>query len=192
MRRYAPRSVLTFGRAVSVFDYEAIAAQAPGVTRARAVWGWNDARQRTMVTVYVGDDAAAAASAKSRAGGGGRPEPAGAGGAGHADCRGAGADAGGDAGDGHRPDQGRRGHRAERPRNGPVRRLELPIGQPVFDSQIEAAVLAVPGVVALIAATFYADGAVDPSPLHNPGEGNTYVLDPADINPVTEPDANGG
>lgn len=68
----------------------------------------------------------------------------------------------------------------------------LAISQPVFDSQIEAAVLAVPGVVALIAATFYADGVIDPLPLHNPGEGNTYVLDPADINPVTEPDANGG
>ena len=59
IRRYAPRSVLTFGRAVSVFDYEALAALVPGVTRARAVWAWNDARQRTVVTVYVGDDAAA-------------------------------------------------------------------------------------------------------------------------------------
>ena len=63
IRRYAPRSVLTFGRAVSVFDYEALAAQAPGVTRARAVWAWNDARQRTLVTVYVGDDPAAVTSA---------------------------------------------------------------------------------------------------------------------------------
>ena len=65
IRQYAPRSVLTFGRAVSVFDYEAIAAQAPGVTRARATWSWDDARQRTAVTVYVGDDAGAVASARS-------------------------------------------------------------------------------------------------------------------------------
>src|SRR5262249_40232488 len=65
IRQYAPRSVLTFGRAVSVFDYEAIAAQAPGVTRARAAWSWDDARQRTAVTIYVGDDAGAVASAKS-------------------------------------------------------------------------------------------------------------------------------
>src|SRR5580700_6887276 len=65
IRRYAPRSVLCFGRAVSVFDYEALAAQAPGVTRARALWAWDDMRQRTAVSVYVGDDAGAYASAKS-------------------------------------------------------------------------------------------------------------------------------
>jgi len=63
VRRYAPRSVLTFGRAVSVLDYEALAAQAPGVTRARAAWSWNDAAQRAAVTVYVGDDEAARKSA---------------------------------------------------------------------------------------------------------------------------------
>jgi hypothetical protein len=68
----------------------------------------------------------------------------------------------------------------------------LGIGQPVFDSQIEAAVLAVPGTVALIAATFYADGVVDAGPLHNPGEDSVYILDPADITPGTEPDPNGG
>ena len=39
IRRYAPRSVLTFGRAVSGDDYETIAAQTPGVRRARAVLG---------------------------------------------------------------------------------------------------------------------------------------------------------
>ena len=32
----APRSVLTFGRAVSVFDYQALAEEVPSVTRARA------------------------------------------------------------------------------------------------------------------------------------------------------------
>jgi hypothetical protein len=32
VRTYAPRAVLTFGRAVSADDYEAIAAQAPGRT----------------------------------------------------------------------------------------------------------------------------------------------------------------
>src|SRR5208282_6279101 len=48
---------------VSVFDYAAIAAQAPGVTRANAVWGWDDAIQRALVRVYVGDTPAAATSA---------------------------------------------------------------------------------------------------------------------------------
>jgi hypothetical protein len=59
IRQYAPRSVLTFGRAVSGDDYEAIAAQTPGVSRARAYWGWDDDEQRTMVSVYVGDDQSA-------------------------------------------------------------------------------------------------------------------------------------
>jgi hypothetical protein len=190
--RYAPRSVLAFGRAVSVFDYEALAAQAPGVTRASAIWAWNDARQRTMVTVYVGDDAAAATSASAALAA---------------------------AGDPNRPVQVVQatpiavalvltvlvtpGMDATQIQSGVVTALSdteaglfgswnLGIGQPVFDSQIEAAVLAVPGTVALVAATFYADGVVDAGPLHNPGEGCVYMLDPADITPGTEPDPNGG
>jgi predicted phage baseplate assembly protein len=64
IRRYAPRSVLTFGRAVSGDDYETIAAQTPGVTRARAVWGWDAASQRSTVKVLVGDDDAAVIAAR--------------------------------------------------------------------------------------------------------------------------------
>ncbi|HEU4730657.1 MAG TPA: hypothetical protein VFT22_22335, partial [Kofleriaceae bacterium] len=56
IRRYAPRSVLNFGRAVSAADYEAIAAGAPSVTRARAYYSWSAPRQRAGVVVYVGDD----------------------------------------------------------------------------------------------------------------------------------------
>jgi len=63
VRRYAPHSVLTFGRAVSGMDYETIAATAPGVARARAYWTWDPDEQRTLVKVYVGDDAAARTSA---------------------------------------------------------------------------------------------------------------------------------
>jgi hypothetical protein len=59
IRRYAPRTVLTFGRAVSAADYEAIAANAPSVTRARAYYSWNALRQRATVVVYVGDDSGA-------------------------------------------------------------------------------------------------------------------------------------
>jgi hypothetical protein len=65
IRRYAPRSVLTFGRAVSASDYETIAAQAPGVNRARAYWSWSAERQRNLVKVYVGDDAQAVQSAQT-------------------------------------------------------------------------------------------------------------------------------
>jgi predicted phage baseplate assembly protein len=65
VRRYAPRSVLTFGRAVSADDYEVIAAQAPGVARARSYWAWDAEEQRTLVTVYVGDDDGARQAAQT-------------------------------------------------------------------------------------------------------------------------------
>jgi len=55
IRTLAPRSVLTFGRAVSADDYKTIAAQTAGVARAQAYWSFDPARQRTVVLVYVGD-----------------------------------------------------------------------------------------------------------------------------------------
>ena len=69
----APASVATFGRAISATDYERIAAQAPGVSRAAAYWTFDKAEQRTLVTVYVGDgDAAVAAAEAALAGAGTR------------------------------------------------------------------------------------------------------------------------
>jgi hypothetical protein len=65
LRRLAPRSVLTFNRAVSAEDYEAIAAQAPGVTRAKAALAFDPVEQRPRVTVWVGDDAGAVAAART-------------------------------------------------------------------------------------------------------------------------------
>ncbi len=65
IRQYAPQSVLTFGRAVSADDYETIAAQAPGVKRARSYWRWDAEQQRSLVTVYVGDDASAVTAAQT-------------------------------------------------------------------------------------------------------------------------------
>ena len=65
IRRYAPQSVLTFGRAVSADDYETIAAQAPGVARARSYWTWDDTEQRSVVKVYVGDDSGAVGAARA-------------------------------------------------------------------------------------------------------------------------------
>ena len=65
LRRYAPRSVLTFGRAVSGDDYEVLAAQTPGVQRARAVWAWDADAQRTLVKVLVGDDEVAVTAART-------------------------------------------------------------------------------------------------------------------------------
>jgi hypothetical protein len=63
VRYLAPRSVLTFGRAISGDDYAAVAAAAPGVARAAVAWEWDPAEQRPVVRVYVGDDAGAVASA---------------------------------------------------------------------------------------------------------------------------------
>jgi len=65
IRRYAPRSVLTFGRVISADDYEAIAARAPGVTRVRSHFAWNAEEQRAGVSLYVGDTAAAVDSARN-------------------------------------------------------------------------------------------------------------------------------
>jgi len=64
IRRYAPQSVLTFERAVSGDDYETIAAQTPGVTRAKAYWTWDTEHQCTLVKIYVGDDDSAVKSAQ--------------------------------------------------------------------------------------------------------------------------------
>lgn len=64
IRRYAPRSVLTFGRAISADDYEAIASRAPGVGRVRAIYGWDAQDQRATVKLHVGDDLAAVDSAR--------------------------------------------------------------------------------------------------------------------------------
>jgi Baseplate J-like protein len=65
LREFAPRSVLTFGRAISGTDYAAVAAQAPGVTRAAAEWAWDPGEQRALVRVHVGDDAGAVTAART-------------------------------------------------------------------------------------------------------------------------------
>ena len=65
VRASAPASVFTFGRAISAMDFEVVASQAPGVTRVAARWTFDGAEQRTLVTVYVGDDEAAVAAARA-------------------------------------------------------------------------------------------------------------------------------
>lgn len=53
----APASVFTFGRAISALDYEVVASQAAGVTRVKAYWTFDAAEQRSLVKIYVNDDA---------------------------------------------------------------------------------------------------------------------------------------
>lgn len=64
VRLLAPRSVLAFNRAVSAEDYEVIAAQAPSVVRARAAYAFDAIQQRPVVKIWVGDDSGAVDSAK--------------------------------------------------------------------------------------------------------------------------------
>lgn len=179
IRRYAPRSVLTFGRAVSVLDYGALAAQAPGVKRARAAWAWDETRQRAAVTVYVGDDKAAVDSATATLAAAGDPNrpvsvvPA-------------------------KPLPTRltltllveAGMDAAAIKAAVVETLigedglfsprGLDVGQSVFDSAIAAAVLAVDGTVAILKSGFAVDlgaGLVDdPAPLHKCDQGAWFQV----------------
>jgi hypothetical protein len=65
VRRLAPRSVLTFNRAVSLEDYEVIAGSAPGVRRAKAAFSFDAAAQRPSVNVWVGDESGAVVAARA-------------------------------------------------------------------------------------------------------------------------------
>jgi hypothetical protein len=65
VRANAPASVFTFGRAISADDYRIVAVEAPGVSRVAASWTFDGPTQRTLVTIYVGDDAAAVAAASA-------------------------------------------------------------------------------------------------------------------------------
>jgi hypothetical protein len=56
LRTSAPRRALLLGRIVSIADYEAVAANAPGVLKAVAQWLWLDAQMQAGVQVhYIGD-----------------------------------------------------------------------------------------------------------------------------------------
>ena len=64
IRQLAPQSVTTFGRAISLEDFQTIAALTPGVTRARAAVAFDPMSQRPRVTVWVGDDGGAVTAAQ--------------------------------------------------------------------------------------------------------------------------------
>ena len=59
VRTLAPRSVLRFGRAISLDDYQVIAASTPGVIQAAAAYRFDPIAQRPCVTVWVSGDAGA-------------------------------------------------------------------------------------------------------------------------------------
>jgi predicted phage baseplate assembly protein len=177
IKQYAPRSVLAFGRAVSVFDHQVLAAQAPQVSMASAQWSWDADNQRAGVLVYVAPESEAASvqTMLSAAVDPNRPvtvKPAialtvtlamslivTAGMDTSAIVAGV-------------------QSALNDPQTGLFSPPQINIGQPVFDSAIDAAVLAVSGVVAIQSNTFAVDGTPDAGPLHVPGEGNYYTLDP--------------
>ncbi len=179
IRQYAPRSVLTFGRAVSVLDYEALAAQAPGVTRARAAWAWNETRQCAAVTVYVGDDPAALASATVALQAARDPNRSIAVVAAQAlptrltmTLQ---------VAEGMDPDAVIAAATQTLIGDGAIFTPSgLRVGQPVFDSVIAAAVLSADGAVAILQSAFATDQGAgfidDPAPLHQIGEGGWFDL----------------
>ncbi|HEX5453986.1 MAG TPA: hypothetical protein VFX06_09350 [Stellaceae bacterium] len=65
VRTLAPRSVLTFRRAVSLDDYQVIAAMTPGVVRAAAAYRFDPLAQRPGVTIWVSGDAGAVAAVQA-------------------------------------------------------------------------------------------------------------------------------
>jgi len=186
IRQYAPRSVLTFGRAVSVFDYQAIAAGAPGVSMASAQWSWDSANQRAGVMVYVAGQPGIAPSVQTLLNASGDPNrpvtvvpatqipvtltlqlvvlagvniPTL-----EADVTTALCD----------------------PSTGVFSVPQIAIGQALFDSNIEAALQVIPGVIAVAASTFAFGSGVDTGTLHIPGEGCFFSLAPANLILSTE------
>ena len=65
IRTLAPQSVTTFGRAVSLDDYQAIAAAAPGVVQAAADFVYDPIAQRPRVTLWVAGDQGAVAAVQT-------------------------------------------------------------------------------------------------------------------------------
>jgi hypothetical protein len=181
IRRYAPRSVLTFDRAVSADDYEAIAATAPGVVRARAYWGYDGTTGRASVLVYADDPSPGMVSTKNAlatADDPNRPvvvlpakvrqmtlaltvvpEPDRA------------------------PEQVIAAVRAAMidPLTGLFGVGRLRIGDSVFASTIYAACLSVPGVIAVRSLLFLAIGEDLSGPRFDPGQGGVFQLDSAGL-----------
>ena len=191
LKQYAPRSVLAFGSPVSVFDYQAFAAQAPGVTMATAVWAWDDDNQRGGVTVYVAGEPNVASSVQKQLSA---------------------------AGDPNRPLTVNQAIPAPvtltmtfvlisgsdtaaitralqtalyDSQVGLFSPPQMGIGQALFDSQIEAVCLAVSGVVAIQSSQFVFNDNLDAGPLHDPGEGNYFTLDSTGFFPSTTEGGNG-
>ncbi len=185
LKEYAPRSVLAFNRAVSVFDYQALAAQAPGVTMATATWSWDAVNLRACVTVYVaGDDNVAISVQALLSAEGDQNRPVTVLPATQMTVTLTMALAIGAGWDSDAIKVSLTAALCD-PITGLFSPPQIGIGQSLFDSMIEAACLTVPGVVGIQSSTFTVNGVVDSGPLHSPGEGAYFSLDPSDFSPTT-------
>jgi hypothetical protein len=66
LRIQAPRSALLLGRAISLADFEAVAASQNGVDAAQAVWAWSARRQRPVAQVWFAGSTTLSPSLKAR------------------------------------------------------------------------------------------------------------------------------
>ncbi len=56
MREYAPKSILTLGRAVSMQDMEAVGLAVPGVRKVQSEWRWDGEMQQPVAKIwFIGD-----------------------------------------------------------------------------------------------------------------------------------------
>jgi uncharacterized phage protein gp47/JayE len=184
---YAPRSVLTFGRAISAADFEAVAAVAAPGTRVSAVWGFDEVNQRGAVTIYVAGNAATVAivqNALAAAGDPNRPVTVKAATPIFTEIEftliiTASADA--------PAVQAAAAAALTDPVAGLFGEQSLGIGQSVFDSQIAAACAAVPGVVAITGLELWrADKGIEKRQLHQVPAGAYFSLAPAHVFTGTE------
>jgi hypothetical protein len=159
-----------------VFDYQAIAAGAPGVSLASAVWTWDAPNQRAGVIVYVAGQPNIAASVQTLLNASGDP---------------------------NRPVVVKTATEIPvtlnlqlivfpgadltllnaavttaltDPSTGIFSPPQIAISQALFDSNIEAVLQSIPGVIAVAASSFVFSGLTDPGPLHSPGEGCYFSL----------------
>ena len=73
LREIAPASVLTLNRVVSIDDFAAVAATAPGVTQSTASFAFDPLSQRPKATIWVAGDQGAVTAAMAALAGAGAP-----------------------------------------------------------------------------------------------------------------------
>ncbi|HLK56936.1 MAG TPA: hypothetical protein VKU00_10245 [Chthonomonadaceae bacterium] len=174
---FAANSMLAFGRAVSLDDFTTLAAQAPGVARAQAYSTWDSASHRQAIKVYVGDDSNAVQAASKALNGAADPNtpliitsatPI---------SIGVSVTVQAATGVSSAPISAGIQSALLDPQTGLFQGGAAPVGAPLYESRIYAAIARVPGVQAIVnlAVTGVppASGAMQ---RHDPGEGNYFVL----------------